>query len=116
MFKRKIRKLIRDPKQFFFDMVIKRRRSIDFLKPKNRNGHYQYTIVSAVYNVDRYLDEYIDSVTKQRLDFKKHLNLILVDDGSTDNSAAIIHRWQAKYPDKQTKALKRLPYLGRYLP
>ncbi|MGS3153232.1 glycosyltransferase [Aeromonas sanarellii] len=83
MFNKKIRKLMRDPKLFFSDMAIKRRNSIDVLKPKENNGHYQYTIVSAVYNVGRYLDEYITSVTKQRLDFKKHIQLILVDDGST---------------------------------
>jgi len=99
MFKRKVRKLMRDPKSFFADMAIKRRHSIDALKPKEVNGHYQYTIVSAVYNVGRYLEEYIASVTKQRLDFKKHIHLILVDDGSTDDSAAIIKKWQKKYPD-----------------
>ena len=97
MFKRKVRKLMRDPKSFFADMAIKRRHSIDALKPKEVNGHYQYTIVSAVYNVGRYLEEYIASVTKQRLDFKKHIHLILVDDGSTDDSAAIIKKWQKKY-------------------
>ena len=90
MFKRKVRKLIRNPKLFLSDMMIKRRHSIDALKPKKIEGHYKYTIVSAVYNVGRYLDEYIESVTKQHLDFEKHLHLILVDDGSTDNSAAII--------------------------
>lgn len=90
---------MRDPKSFFADMAIKRRHSIDALKPKEVNGHYQYTIVSAVYNVGRYLEEYIASVTKQRLDFKKHIHLILVDDGSTDDSAAIIKKWQKKYPD-----------------
>ena len=99
MFNKKIRKLMRDPKLFFSDMAIKRRNSIDALKPKENNGHYQYTIVSAVYNVGRYLDEYITSVTKQRLDFKKHIQLILVDDGSTDDSAAIIKKWQKKYPN-----------------
>ena len=98
MFKRKIRKLMRDPKLFFADMAIKRRHNIDVLKPKGIDGHYQYTVISAVYNVGRYLDEYIESVTRQHLDFKKHLYLILVDDGSTDDSANIIKKWQKKYP------------------
>ncbi|MGS3128066.1 CDP-glycerol glycerophosphotransferase family protein [Aeromonas caviae] len=99
MFNKKIRKLMRDPKLFFSDMAIKRRNSFDILKPKENNGHYQYTIVSAVYNVGRYLDEYITSVTKQRLDFRKHIQLILVDDGSTDDSATIINKWQKKHPN-----------------
>ncbi len=99
MFKRKLRKLINDPKLFFTDMAIKRRHRIDALKPKNIEGHYQYTIISAVYNVGRYLDEYIKSVTKQHLSFEKHIHLILVDDGSTDESADIIKKWQIKFPN-----------------
>lgn len=99
MFKRKLRKLMNDPKLFFSDMAIKRRHSLDALKPKKIEGHYQYTIISAVYNVGRYLDEYIESVTKQHLNFKKHIHLILVDDGSTDNSASIIKKWKNKYPE-----------------
>lgn len=99
MFQRKLRKLIRHPKLFFSDMVIKRRRSIDSLKPKKIEGHCKYTIVSAVYNVERYLNEYIESVIKQHLDFKNNIHLILVDDGSTDDSAVIIKKWQHKYPD-----------------
>lgn len=35
----------------------------------------------------------------QSLDFKKHIQLILVDDGSSDHSAAIIKKWQKKYPN-----------------
>lgn len=99
MFKRKLRKLMNNPKLFFSDMAIKRRHSLDALKPKKIEGHYQYTIISAVYNVGRYLDEYIESVTKQHLNFKKHIHLILVDDGSTDNSASIIKKWKNKYPE-----------------
>ncbi|EIQ3151157.1 CDP-glycerol glycerophosphotransferase family protein, partial [Campylobacter coli] len=34
----------------------------------------------------------------QRLDFKKNIFMILVDDGSTDNSAQIIKKYQKKYP------------------
>lgn len=33
------------------------------------------------------------------MDFKKHIQLILVDDGSSDHSAAIIKKWQKKYPN-----------------
>lgn len=80
-------------------MAIKHSDKISYLKPKKMEGHYQYTVVSAVYNVGRYLDDYFDSLVKQRLDFKKHIQLILVDDGSIDNSSGIIKRWQKKYPN-----------------
>lgn len=99
MLNRKLRKLINNPKLFFSDMAIKHGDKIGYLKPKKIDGHYQYTVVSAVYNVGRYLEEYISSITNQRLNFKKHIHLILVDDGSTDDSAAIIGKWQKKYPD-----------------
>jgi glycosyltransferase involved in cell wall biosynthesis/predicted Zn-dependent protease len=99
---KKLQKLIRDPKLFFSDMAIKHGRKLGAFKPKTHNGHYEYTVVSAVYNVGRYLEDYFDSLVKQRLDFKKHIHLVLVDDGSTDNSAEIIQRWKRKYPDNIT--------------
>ncbi|PJG58403.1 CDP-glycerol glycerophosphotransferase family protein [Aeromonas cavernicola] len=98
MLNRKFRKLFNNPKLFLSDMAIKHSNKISYFKPKNMEGHYQYTVISAVYNVGHYLDDYFESLVKQRLDFKKHIQLILVDDGSTDNSADIIRRWQKKYP------------------
>ena len=76
------------------------KRSVQIKKylPVKYNGTQQYTVVSAVYNVEKYLNDYFSSLTKQSLNFKKHIQLILVDDGSTDHSAEIIKRWQAKFP------------------
>ncbi|MFH5339432.1 CDP-glycerol:glycerophosphate glycerophosphotransferase [Campylobacter coli] len=67
-------------------------------KPKKHKGFTQYTIISAVYNVEKYLDDYFNSIINQRLDFKKNIFMVLVDDGSTDNSANIIKKYQKKYP------------------
>ncbi|MFM5697662.1 CDP-glycerol glycerophosphotransferase family protein [Aeromonas veronii] len=102
MFKRKLRKLMRDPKQFLSDMALKHRHKLDPIKPKVQNGNYKYTVVSAVYNVGRYLEDYFESLVKQRLDFSQHVYLIMVDDGSSDNSAAIIKKWQARFPNNIT--------------
>ncbi len=63
------------------------------------NGYSTYTVISAVYNVEKYLDDYFESITGQLLDFRKHITLILVDDGSTDSSASVIKQWQLRYPD-----------------
>ncbi|SEP68357.1 CDP-glycerol glycerophosphotransferase family protein [Basfia succiniciproducens] len=104
--KQKTRKAIRDPKwaikrtatlckDIYTSKKIKYRKYI----PIKHKGHYQYTVVSAVYNVEKYLDEYFESLVNQSLDFQKHIHLVLVDDGSTDSSAAIIKKWQARYPD-----------------
>ncbi|MCW0254459.1 CDP-glycerol:glycerophosphate glycerophosphotransferase [Campylobacter lari] len=86
---KKIKKLFKNPKLFFKDAIEKRRK---------HKGFTQYTIISAVYNVEKYLDDYFNSIINQRLDFKKNIFMILVDDGSTDNSANIIKKYQKKYP------------------
>ncbi|HGG0923194.1 TPA: CDP-glycerol:glycerophosphate glycerophosphotransferase [Campylobacter coli] len=99
---RKLQKLKRNPKLFFKDAIEKRFLSLNntYKKylPKKNKAFTQYTIISAVYNVEKYLDDYFKSIINQRLDFKKNIFMILVDDGSTDNSAQIIKKYQKKYP------------------
>ncbi|EGG0462309.1 glycosyltransferase [Campylobacter lari] len=99
---KKLRKLRANPKLFFKDAIEKK---VFWLSgvynkylPKKHKGFTQYTIISAVYNVEKYLDDYFNSIINQRLDFKKNIFMILVDDGSTDNSANIIKKYQKKYP------------------
>ncbi|EHQ0819638.1 bifunctional glycosyltransferase family 2 protein/CDP-glycerol:glycerophosphate glycerophosphotransferase [Campylobacter lari] len=99
---KKLRKLRTNPKLFFKDAIEKKvfQLSNVYKKylPKKYKGFTQYTIISAVYNVEKYLDDYFNSIINQRLDFKKNIFMILVDDGSTDNSANIIKKYQKKYP------------------
>ena len=95
---KKFRKLLRDPKLFFRDMYNKRSTQIKKYLPIKHNGAQQYTVISAVYNVEKYLNDYFSSLTKQSLNFKKHIQLILVDDGSIDRSAEIIKQWQTRFP------------------
>ncbi|WP_234014410.1 glycosyltransferase, partial [Cronobacter dublinensis] len=102
MFSNKLRKLVRDPKLFFSDMAANQARKLSKLHLKKEDGHYDYTVVSAVYNVSAFLDDYFKSFIHQRLKFKKHIQLILVDDGSNDNSGDIIKKWQKKYPNNIT--------------
>ncbi|EAK9858037.1 glycosyltransferase [Campylobacter lari] len=99
---KKLRKFRTNPKLFFKDAIEKK---VFWLSgvynkylPKKHKGFTQYTIISAVYNVEKYLDDYFNSIINQRLDFKKNIFMILVDDGSTDNSANIIKKYQKKYP------------------
>ncbi|TCV86634.1 CDP-glycerol glycerophosphotransferase family protein [Testudinibacter aquarius] len=99
MLSRKLRKLRRDPKLFFKDMYFKHSTKLKRFIPKKQNSQNQFTIVIAVYNVDKYLDEFFKSIVKQRLSFKKNIQIICVDDGSVDASATIIKKWQKKYPN-----------------
>ena len=99
MLNKKLKKLMRNPGLFFSDMLAKKRKKVSGLYSKKVDGNYEYTVVSAVYNVGRYLDDYFKSLVNQKLNFKKNIYLIMVDDGSVDDSAAIIKKWQSKYPD-----------------
>ncbi len=57
----------------------------------------RFSIVSPVYNVGRYLDQFFCSIVIQE-QFCTGVELIVVDDGSTDNSAAILEKWRRRFP------------------
>ncbi len=59
---------------------------------------YKISVVMAVYNVEEYIDEAINSVINQSIGFKD-IQIILVEDGSPDNCAAICDDYVTKYPD-----------------
>ena len=60
---------------------------------------FKISVVMAVYNSEKYVAEAIDSVINQSLDFKKHIQLILVDDKSTDGSLDILEAYKREYPE-----------------
>ncbi|WP_296882425.1 CDP-glycerol glycerophosphotransferase family protein [uncultured Methanobrevibacter sp.] len=53
----------------------------------------------AIYNTEDFLEEAIDSVINQTLDFEENIQMILVDDGSVDDSLRICEEYKEKYPD-----------------
>ena len=58
------------------------------------------SVIVPVYNVEDYLDRCINSIVKQTY---KNLEIILVDDGSTDSSYKICNEWAKK--DERIKVL-----------
>ena len=58
-----------------------------------------FSIVIPVYNVERYLDECLQSIIGQVKDVVEGCELILIDDGSKDESGKICDQYQKKYPN-----------------
>lgn len=55
-----------------------------------------FSIVTAVYNTAEFIDEAIESVINQTVGMDR-IQLILVNDASTDNSLEICRKWEKKY-------------------
>lgn len=64
----------------------------------SRTYPFKFSIITAVYNVASYLSETVESILCQDIGFKESVELILVDDGSTDSSGEICDHYQALYP------------------
>lgn len=57
-----------------------------------------FVVITACYNVEKYVNQMINSIVNQSLDFKNNIKLILVDDSSTDNTLSVLKRREIKYP------------------
>ncbi|MGN0394652.1 MAG: glycosyltransferase family 2 protein, partial [Coprococcus sp.] len=64
----------------------------------NESYPFGFTMVIAVYNAEAYLGETIESLLLQDIGFKKNIQIVLVDDGSTDNSLEICNYYADRYP------------------
>ncbi len=62
------------------------------------NGRKKLAIIVPIYNVADYLKDCLNSLLKQGVP-EKELQIILVDEGSTDNSAQIAQKFVEKYPN-----------------
>ena len=60
---------------------------------------FKFSIIIAMYNSEDYIKETLESVINQSMDFKINTEIIIVDDGSTDNSALICKEYVEKYPN-----------------
>ena len=59
---------------------------------------FYFSVIMAIYNTGRYLDKSIGSLLKQTIGYKE-IQIILINDGSTDNSEEICLKYQKLYPD-----------------
>lgn len=66
---------------------------------QNQTKDYKFSIIIPIYNVEAYLEQTILSVIGQSCGFEKNVQMILVNDGSPDNSEAICLKYQKQYPE-----------------
>lgn len=60
---------------------------------------YKISVIIPIYNVELYLSEAIESVINQTIGFKENIELILINDGSSDDSYKICEEYLKKYPE-----------------
>ena len=63
------------------------------------NYDFKFSVLMPIYNVEDYLAEAIDSLINQSIGFEENVELLIVDDGSPDNSKDIALKYQERYPD-----------------
>lgn len=64
-----------------------------------KEKEFIFTVVIPVYNVEKYLAETLDSVISQTVGFEENIQVILVNDGSTDKSGDICNAYKERYPE-----------------
>lgn len=70
-----------------------------------------FSIIVPVYNVEKYLNKCLDSLVQQEFDMNL-VQIILIDDGSCDNSALICKDYVQKYPYFQYHFIPRSSQSG----
>jgi glycosyltransferase involved in cell wall biosynthesis len=75
--------------------------------------HPDIAVIIPVYNAIQYLDECLNSIVSQTY---RELEIILVDDGSTDGSEKVCDQWSAKdnrisviHQSNSSEAAARIP-------
>ncbi|MED1205484.1 glycosyltransferase family A protein [Heyndrickxia acidicola] len=58
-----------------------------------------FSVIMPVFNSEPYLKEALDSIIRQTLSFKDHIELILINDGSEDDSEALCLQYKQNYPE-----------------
>lgn len=73
--------------------------SSDWLEFDEKENFKDLSIILTCYNNADMIENSILSVINQNLDFKEHVQLVIVDDGSEDETKAICEKYLKAYPD-----------------
>lgn len=66
---------------------------------KKEEYRFKFSIIMSVYMVEDFIDEAVKSLLNQTINFKKNVQVIMIDDGSTDGSGAICDKYKKMYPN-----------------
>jgi GT2 family glycosyltransferase/glycosyltransferase involved in cell wall biosynthesis len=75
---------------------------IDVVFLSDKLGTAEVSVVVPLYNYEHYVAEALESVRSQTL---ATLDLIVVDDASTDTSLAVVHDWARRHADRFNRLL-----------
>ena len=64
---------------------------------KNKVYQYKVSVIVPCYNAKIWLDQCLESLVKQTL---QEIEIICVNDGSTDGTGNKLDKWQTQYPNK----------------
>lgn len=65
----------------------------------SKNEHkFLFSVIMPIYNVEDYIEEAILSLVNQTIGFDK-IQIIMINDGSPDNSEAVCLKYKEQYPD-----------------
>lgn len=65
----------------------------------NNEKEFTFSVIIPIYNAEKYLEETINSVISQTIGFENNIELILVNDGSTDSSEEICQKYEKMFPN-----------------
>lgn len=68
------------------------------MKGKSKKNNLKISIIVPIYNREKYLEKCIDSIIGQDVGFEENIQLILVNDGSTDTTAKICKIYRKLFP------------------
>lgn len=60
---------------------------------------FKFSVIIPIYNVEEYLEETLNSIINQTIGFEDNIQLVLINDGSPDNSEGICLKYKREYPD-----------------
>lgn len=58
----------------------------------------KFSVITPCYNVEQYIKQFLDCIVNQTIGIE-NIELILIDDCSTDSTSDIIREYEQKYPD-----------------